>query len=75
MADETYPTLTTEDKLRIARDVLRGRETDRFRISLLNEPGKEERLANYDAEIAVLLEVVAELEAEVAAESEPVVEN
>lgn len=72
MADDaTYTTLTDADKLLIARDTLRGRETDRFRVSLLNEPGKESRLAQYDEEIAALRETVADLEAAQKVEAAP----
>lgn len=70
-----YVTLSTADKLLIARDTLRGRESDRFRISLLSEPNKEQRLADLDADIERIAGVVSELEAEVEAEAAASVEE
>lgn len=67
--------LSNADKLLIARDTLRGQESDRYRISLLDEPGKAERLALYDANIARLEEEVASLEAAEAAETPAPVEE
>lgn len=72
---ETYTTLSPADLLLVARDTLRGRETDHFRVSLLNEPGKENRLAAMSDEIENLKQVVADLEAEIEADApEPEVE-
>lgn len=62
MAD-TYTTLTDADKLLIAKDTLRGKESDRYRISILNEPNKDQRLAEFDTDIESLLAEVTRLEA------------
>lgn len=59
-----YTTLTEADKLQLARDTLRARESDHFRISLLDEPNKETRLADYETEIDNLRTTVDELQSE-----------
>jgi hypothetical protein len=60
-----YETLSLADRLQIAKDTLRGRETDHFRISLLEEPQREERLASIGEEIEGIQAVIADLEAQV----------
>lgn len=60
-----YETLTLEDELGIARDALRGRESDHYRISLLNEPSKPERLAGIEADVGRIRAEIARLEAEI----------
>lgn len=60
-----YETLGVEDKLLLARDMLRGRESDHYRISLTHEPGKEARLKTYEEEIEDIKDQVARLQAEV----------
>lgn len=60
-----YKTLSAADRLLLARDMLRGRESDHFRISLTNEPNKEARLESYEVEIEELRHTVERLEAEV----------
>lgn len=59
-----YTTLTAADRLLLARDTLRGRESDHYRVSILNEPNKEDRLARLETEIENVREEVASLEAE-----------
>jgi hypothetical protein len=59
-----YETLSDHDKLLLARDALRGRESDHFRISLLNEPNRDFRLGQLEAEIENIKTQVAQLEAQ-----------
>lgn len=54
-----FTEITEADKRVLARDLLRGRESDYYRLSLLNEPRKEERLAELAAEIEAIRAVVA----------------
>ncbi len=67
-----YPTLSMGDKLQIARDALRGVESDHYRMSLLvdSQPGAESRMAQLEAEAETLRAKIAKLEAEAAAEQE-----
>lgn len=60
--------LTKADQLALARDSLRGKESDHFRISQLPEDGGPGRLAVLEDQVVRLREKVNELEAEVEAE-------
>jgi hypothetical protein len=57
-----YDTISDHDKLLLARDALRGREADHFRLSLLEEPNRDFRLGQLELEINRLREEVAKLE-------------
>lgn len=66
-----YTTLTEADRLLIARDRLRGLETDHYRTSLdaqvgpVNNPaanGAEQRVAQLEEQIAVVKDEIAKLE-------------
>ena len=46
-----YTQITEADKLALAVDLLRGRESDHYRVSLLSEPNKDDRLAELEDEI------------------------
>ncbi len=63
MADRGYTTLNAGDLLLIARDTLRGREADHFRLSLL---AKKEPEA-YEPRVEALAAEIKELRKEVAA--------
>jgi hypothetical protein len=64
-----YSTLSNDDLLLIARDALRGRESDHYRLTLVNEPNKQFRLAELEANIAILKAEIADREA--AADDQP----
>jgi hypothetical protein len=63
----TYETLSEADLLATARDALRGKETDHYRLTILakTEPSAAERLP-------VLEEQIADLRKEVAAKEKSV---
>lgn len=63
-----YTQITEADKLNLAVDLLRARESDHYRISLLNEPNKETRLADLAAEIEAIRDEIEEQRAVVEAE-------
>ena len=71
-----YTTLTEQDKLVLAQDALRGKESDHYRLTLLavNEPQYVERIAQLAEEVERLVEEVAvqkeAAEAELAATQE-----
>jgi hypothetical protein len=64
----TYETLTAEDLLNIARDALRGRESDHYRLSLLSpaSSGGPTRLKEIEAEIASIKGEIRAMEAKAA---------
>lgn len=69
MANEEveYTTLSAEDRLVLARDALRGRESDHFRLSLTDEsvePTRNPRLSQLGNEIQRIRKVVEKLEKE-----------
>lgn len=60
----TYSNISNADRLNIARDALRGKESDHFRLSILNEADSEQRLDQMAQEIESLQGVVSRLESE-----------
>lgn len=63
-----YTTLSTADRLLLARDALRGRESDHFRLSLLDESSRGDRLEVLAAEIDTIRKEVSALEKQAAKE-------
>jgi uncharacterized small protein (DUF1192 family) len=59
-----YVTLGTEEKIELARGTLFGREADHFRVSLLSEPRRDERLAHLESEIENIKAALGSLEKE-----------
>ncbi len=61
-----YSTLSAADKLSIARDALRGRESDHFRLSLMDtvSGSSPERLKEIESEIESMQKETASLEKE-----------
>ena len=59
-----YETLSAADQLLLARDLLRAKESDHFRLSLVNEPNTENRISELEGQIKELKEKVSTLEAE-----------
>lgn len=57
-----YEVLDNETKLLLARDMLRGKESDHFRVGLTTEPGKEARQQALEADIVKIKAAIAELE-------------
>jgi cell division protein FtsB len=66
-----YATITAADKLLLARDRLRGLESDHYRISIASEPNQEQRLADLEAQIEEVKAEVAAVEAEVGDDPTP----
>ena len=63
--DIKYTMISAQDRLMLARDALRGRESDHFRLSVASsaiEPTRDSRLPQLAAEVRRLQAVVAELE-------------
>lgn len=66
MSPDDYETLTAEDLLSIARDTLRGRESDHYRLSLLDSvsSGGPTRLRALESEINSIKGKISALEAQ-----------
>jgi hypothetical protein len=67
-----FSTLSKQDLLLIARDTLRGRESDYYRISLLDEPNKEARLADMEETIEEIKKEISRLERRVGIDDEEI---
>jgi hypothetical protein len=59
-----YETLSTADQLLLARDLLRAKESDHYRLSLVDEPNTAARLDELIGQIETLKAKVADLEAD-----------
>jgi cell division protein FtsB len=59
-----YETLSDADQLLLARDLLRAKESDHFRLSLVKEPNTAARLEELVVQIEELKGKVAELESD-----------
>lgn len=57
-----YETLNDDDKLLLARDRLRGLESDHYRISLTHEASRDSRMAQLEDERDTVREEIARLE-------------
>lgn len=70
MSNIKYTTLASYERLSIARDALKGRETDHFRLSVTDPVGAANagQLATIEEQITRLQQTVRELEEEQAAE-------
>lgn len=58
-----YTTLSEADQLLIARDTLRAKESDHFRLTIAPDAGSAGRLDDLATQIEDLKKVVADLEA------------
>lgn len=65
-----YTTITAADRLLLARDRLRGLESDHYRISIVTEPNQESRLAQLEEQIDEAKAEIAAVEAEIAGEAD-----
>ena len=63
-----YSTLSAADRLLIARDALRGFESDHYRLTAFPQPGSEERAKQLEELIARARKEVEALEKEVSKE-------
>ena len=57
-----YATLTSSDQLALARDTLRAKESDHFRLSLVDQPNLGNNIELLEEQIEALKKTVAELE-------------
>ncbi len=60
-----YTELSEADRLLLARDRLRGLESDHYRQSIAPEPGADERLKRLEEHVKQVREEVKRLEKEV----------
>ena len=60
-----YTSISTAEQLLLARDLLRAKESDHFRLSIVSEPNTTARIQELEGQIEELRSKISELESEV----------